>query len=162
MMRRAGAVLLIVAGVVLLVVQNVHASETDGFDALTRALGVRYQIQPKSIPMMWLVNLGARGFTHGGVKGMKVVQFSDIRDIEDRKAFDELVDSKLGENWSRAVREREENGEESMVYMHADDGRMEMILVNLEHGELNLVRMSMNPDQIAQWMKEKEKRAIPQ
>jgi hypothetical protein len=33
---------------------------------------------------------------------------------------------------------------------------VEMIVVNLEHGELNLVKMTMNPNQFAQWVREKE------
>jgi hypothetical protein len=34
--------------------------------------------------------------------------------------------------------------------------RVEMIVVNLDHGELNLVKMTMNPDQFAKWVREEE------
>ncbi|MGH9595734.1 MAG: hypothetical protein ACRD3K_02945 [Edaphobacter sp.] len=80
MMRRLGGSLLVVVGVVLLVVQGVHASERggDSFDALVKGLSAHYSVQPKTIPPMWMVSLCARGATHGGVRGMCVVEFENF------------------------------------------------------------------------------------
>jgi hypothetical protein len=148
-MRRLGGFLLVTLGVALMIAQGVQASDrsTDSFDALVRSLSARYAVQPKSVPMMWMVSLCARGFTHGGVRGMRVIQ---------------LVSAKLGEDWSRTVRQLEVSGEESLVYMRAKDKRMELIVVDLNHGELDLVRMTMNPEQLAKWTREKDKSAMIQ
>jgi hypothetical protein len=151
MMRRLGGFLLIAIGVAVMIAQSVHASErgADSFDGLVKALSARYEVQPKPIPLMWMVSLCARGYTHGGVRGLKVVQFDDAESIDDHTGFEALVDAKLGEDWSRAVREWQEKGEESLIYVRTGDGWVEMIVVNLEHGELNLVKMRMNPGQFA-------------
>jgi hypothetical protein len=157
-MRRLGGFLLIAFGVAVMIAQSVHASErgADSFDGLVKALSIRYEVRPKSIPMMWMVSLCARGFTHGGVHGLKVVQFEDAKSIDDHAGFEKVVEARLGEDWSRAVREWEEKGEESLIYVRTGDMRVEMIVVNLDHGELNLVKMTMNPDQFAKWVREEE------
>jgi hypothetical protein len=158
MMRRLGGFLLIAFGVAVMIAQGVHASErnSDSFDGLVKALSARYEVHPKSIPLMWMVSLCAKGYTHGGVRGLKVIQFEDVESIDDHIEFETMVEAKLGEDWSRAVREWEEKGEESLVYVRTGDGRVEMIVVNLEHRELNMVKMTMNPDQFAKWVREKE------
>jgi hypothetical protein len=164
MMRRLGGFLLVALGVALMIAQGVQASErsTDSFDALVKALSARYAVQPKAVPMMWMASLCARGFTHGGVHGLKVVQLDSSADMGDHAAFEETVSSKLGEDWSRMVRQWEASGEESLVYVRADNQRMELIVVSFDHGELDLVRMTMNPEQLAKWTREKEKIATPQ
>jgi hypothetical protein len=162
MMRRLGGFLLVALGVVLMIAQGVQASErsTDSFDVLVKALSTRYSVQPKSAPLMWMASLCARGFTHGGVRGLRVVQLDGSAEMPDRAGFEEMVSAKLGGDWSRAVKQWEASGEESLVYMRAEDQRMELIVVNLNHGELALVRMTMNPDQLAKWTKEKNKGAM--
>ncbi len=165
MMRRAGGFLLVTLGVALMVVQGVEASEQRGdrFDALVKALSVRYAVQPKSVPMMWMVNLCARGVTHGGVRGMKVVEFERSALSEsDRAGFDDVVSGSFGEDWSRMVREWQESGDESLVYVRAAGRGVEMVVIDLDHGELDLVKMTMNPDQFAKWTREKNSHAMIQ
>jgi hypothetical protein len=163
-MRRLGGLLLVALGVALMIAQGVHASErnTDSFDALVKSLSARYAVQPKSVPMMWMVSLCARGFTHGGVRGMRVVQLDSSDAMQDHAGFEEMVGAKLGEDWSRTVRQWEASGEESLIYMRAEDKRMDLIVVSLNHGELDLVRMTMNPEQLAKWTREKDKTAMLQ
>jgi hypothetical protein len=163
-MRRLGGFLLVALGVALMIAQGVQASDrsTDSFDALVRSLSTRYAVQPKVVPMMWMVSLCARGFTHGGVRGMRVVQLDSSREMQDREGFEEMVSAKLGQDWSRTVRQLEASGEESLVYMRAEDKRMDLIVVSLNHGELDLVRMTMNPEQLAKWTREKDKTTMLQ
>jgi hypothetical protein len=156
MMRRLGGALLVVVGVVLLVVQGVQAAErgSDGFDALVNGLSAHYSVQPKTIPLMWMVSLCARGATHGGVRGMRVVEFENFGP-DDSGGFDKAVRSSLGEDWSQMVREWKRDGNESLVYVREENSRIEMIVVDLDHGRLNLVKMSMNPDELAKWTKDR-------
>jgi hypothetical protein len=156
MMRRVSGLLLIALGVALLVAQGVRASErnTDGFDALVRGLSTHYAVQPKTIPMMWMVSLGARGFTHGGVRGLRVVEFENFEN-DDATRFDETVRASLGVDWSRMVRDWNEDGDESLVYVRTENSRVDMIVVDLNRGGLNLVKMTMNPDQLAKWTRDR-------
>jgi hypothetical protein len=39
--------------------------------------------------------------------------------------------------------------------MCGENNRIDMIVVDLNHGELNLVKMSMDPDQLARWTKDR-------
>jgi hypothetical protein len=158
MMRRLGGFLLVALGVALLIAQGVQASErsTDGFDALVKTLGARYAVQPKTVPMMWMASLCARGFTHGGVRGLRVVQLDSSPEMDDHAALEEMVSLKLGEDWPRMVREWKAGGEESLVYVRAENNQADVIVVNFGHGEVDLVRMTMNPDQLAKWTKEKK------
>jgi hypothetical protein len=82
--------------------------------------------------------------------------------MQDREGFEEMVSAKLGQDWSRTVRQLEASGEESLVYMRAEDKRMDLIVVSLNHGELDLVRMTMNPEQLAKWTREKDKTTMLQ
>jgi len=158
-MRRLGGFLLIVVGVALLVVTNVEASgrNSKSFDAMVTALSARYAVQPKKIPLMWMVSLCARGATHGGVRGMRVVQFEHFGTVADRDEFDAIVQSRLGGDWTPTVRERESNGEESLVYTREAGRLTEFVVIDLDHDELDLVRMEMNPQQLAQWVNQQER-----
>lgn len=155
-MRRLGGLLLVAAGVALMVAANVQASGRDdaGFDAVVKALGERYGVAPKRIPLMWAASLCARGATHGGVRGMRIAQFEHFGPVADRDGFEAMVASKLGEGWMPTVRERKADGDESLIYTREDGRLMEFVVISLEHGELDAVRMEMNPEQLARWVRE--------
>ena len=161
-MRRLAGFLLVAVGVALLVVTNVEASGggPQRFDAMVNALSARYAVQPKKIPLMWMVSLCARGATHGGVRGMRVVQFEHFAKIDDHDEFDAIVQSKLGDDWQPTVRERDSNGNESLVYTREAGRLMEFVVVDLDHGELNAVRMEMNPEQLAKWVDQNKRGAV--
>lgn len=157
-MRRIVGFMLVAVGVALLVVTNVEASGRNGsdFDALVNALGEHYGVQPKKIPLMWAVSLCARGVTRGGVRGMRIAQFDHFGPVDDRDEFDQIVQSELGDDWMPTVRERESNGNESLIYTRADGRLTEFVVIDLEHGELDAVRMEMNPEQLARWVNQHE------
>jgi hypothetical protein len=158
-------------GVVLMLVPNAGASAHDGdslakrdFDGLVQSIADRYQIHGRSVPMMWLVNLCARSVTDGGVRGMKVVEFEDVPKWgdSDRAGLGDLVKKRLSTRWSPMVREHETDGGDSFVYVQGDaDGKhTRMIVVDLDGGDtsrdLDMVRMTLNPEQLAKWVKEQD------
>jgi hypothetical protein len=168
-------ILMILAGVtfavVLMLVPNAGASAHDAdalarrdFDGLVRSIADRYQVHGKSVPMMWVANLFARSVTKNGVHGMKVVEFEDVPkwDDQQRAGLGDLVKERLSKRWSPMVREHEANGEDSFVYVQSDvDGRhTRMIVVDLDGGEasreLDMVSMTLNPEQLAKWVKEQD------
>lgn len=128
----------------------------DGFDRLVGALNERYHVHGKGVPMMWAVSLAARGFTHGGVRGMRVVQYEQFPEGVDRAEMEGMVREHLGAAWSPMVRSRSD-AETSLVYMQPDGASTRMVVVNLEGRELNVVRMEMNPEALARWEKERDR-----
>lgn len=171
----ADGILMILAGVtfaiMLMLVPDAGATAHDqdtlarrDFDSLVHAIAERYQIHAEPVPMMWLANLCARSATHGGVRGMKVVEFEGVSNMDNagRLQLGELVKDRLGKRWSTLVRQHEESGGDSFVYVQSEDSgkQTRMILVDLNSGnhgdELDLVRMTLNPEQLSSWMKEEE------
>jgi hypothetical protein len=171
----ADGILMILAGVtfavVLMFVPDAGASAHDAdalarrdFDGLVRSIADRYQIHARPVPMMWLVNLCARSATKGGVHGMKVVEFDDVSkwDDQERAGLGDLVKERLSKRWSPMVRQHDAGGEDSFVYVRGDaDGRhTRLIVVDLDGGEaskeLDLVSMTLNPEQLAKWMREQD------
>ena len=137
-------------------VQEVLASaEPHGFDTLRRALDGELHRQGKGVPMMWAVSLAARGFTGGGVRGLRVVQYEGLPEeaFADRVALEQTVRRELGAEWSPMVRERSE-GETSLVYVQPAGKNVRMIVMDLEGRELNLVRMELSPEALARWERE--------
>lgn len=161
-MRRLAGFLLVAVGVALLVVANVQASGRNAadFDAMVKALGEHYGAQATKVPLMWAVSLCARGATRGGVRGMRIAQFDHFGPVDDGDEFDAIVESKLGDGWTPTVRERESNGNESLVYTREDGRLTEFVIIDLDHGELNAVRMEMNPEQLARWVNERNHGAL--
>lgn len=168
-------ILMILAGVtfavVLMLVPNAGASAHDAdalarrdFDGLVRSIADRYQIHGKAIPMMWVANLFARSVTKDGVHGMKVVEFEDVSKLDDeqRAGLGDLVKDRLSKRWSPMVRQHDASGEDSFVYVQDDaDGRhTRMIVVDIDGGEtsreLAMVSLTLNPEQLAKWVKEQE------
>ncbi|MBB5058574.1 hypothetical protein HDF16_003288 [Granulicella aggregans] len=168
-------ILMILAGVtfavVLMLVPNAGASAHDSdalarrdFDGLVRSIADRYQIHGRSVPMMWVANLFARSVTKGGVQGMKVVEFEDVPKWgeSDRAGLGDLVKERLSRRWSPMVRQHEADGGDSFIYIQgAVDGKhTRMIVVDLDGGEasreLDMVSMTLNPEQLAKWMKEED------
>jgi len=154
-------------GLVFWLAPGVSASSRDGeslarrdFDSLVQAISGRYQMHGRTVPMMWLANVCAARFTHGGVRGMRVVQFEDASRIAKSSTapaeFGDLVRAEMGERWSPMVREHKESGEDSYVYVqNATDGDLtRLIVVDLDGSELDVVGISLKPDQLAKWRNE--------
>lgn len=151
-MRRIG--FLTTAMIVCLCCLGLVASEAatgDGFDGIVRQVESRYHVHGKRVPMMWAVSLAARGFTHGGVRGLRVVEYEGVRAQIDQRWLDQTVRSELGNGWSPMVRNRSEK-ETSLVYVQAaPEKRVRMVVVSLDRAELNLVRVELSPEALAKW-----------
>jgi lipopolysaccharide export LptBFGC system permease protein LptF len=144
--------------------RNDEAQARRDFDSLVHAVSARYGIHGKAVPMMWLANLCASRITHGGVRGMKVVEFEGaerIVEVSDASPkLGDLVKEQLAPRWSPMVREHEKSGKDTFVYVQnidAGEGKMtRLIVVDLDGKELDMVTASLNPDQLAKWMKEQD------
>lgn len=174
MKERAGGWILILGGLsiglALWLTPSVNASSRNDeaqskrdFDRLVSAVSDRYGIHAKSVPMMWLANFCASRITHGGVRGMKVVEFEGVERIAEAgdtsPKLGDLVRENLGERWLPMVREHNKSGEDSFVYVQNADDNAQMtrlIVVDLDGKELDMVSVSLNAEQLAKWIREQD------
>jgi len=135
---------------------TVTAAGHHDFDAVVSAVEHRYDARPERIPVMGLVSFCARVATRGGVKGLKIAEFDHFVGPADTGELDKLVDESLGGDWQRFVTNRERNGELNLIYAQPDGHAMRMLIVDYEHGELDVVRLEVNADRLQHWMHDPE------
>jgi hypothetical protein len=104
---------------------------------------------------MSFVSLCARFATHGGVKGLRVVEFDDIKATVEVSELASLVRNHLGADWQPFIQEHDKQGEkESIIFVREKGDAMGMMIADYEHGELDVVRMELSGDALAKWMKD--------
>jgi hypothetical protein len=143
--------------VVLLVVSATlysFAADSD-FDGLVSDVAHRYDAHATRIPMMSLVSLCARFATHGGVKGLRIVEFDDVKAALDVPELTTLVRSHLGPEWQPFINEHDKQGNsQSVIFVRAKGDALRMMIADYDHGELDVVRMELSGDALAKWMKD--------
>jgi hypothetical protein len=142
--------------VLLLVCATFYCFAGDNdFDGLVREVAHRYDAHATSIPMMSVVSLCARFATHGGVKGLRIVEFEDVKAALDVSELTSLVRNHLGPEWQPFVKEHDKHGEsESIIFVREKGDAMGMMIADYDHGELDVVRMELSGDALAKWMKD--------
>ena len=155
---QAAAVVLKVCTLVMPLREAIAGERVGSFDAVRSALDQQLHVRGKGVPMMWAVSLVARGFSHNGVRGLRVVTYEGLpaEAVADRVALERTVRERLGREWSPMVRDRSDH-ETSLVYVQpaGRDGRlMRMIVVDLDGQEVDLVRLELSPDALARWESE--------
>ena len=124
-----------------------------GFDAVVNSIESRYHAHATKIPFMWLVSGIAGVATHGGVRGLHVAEFENFRadasEPVDGAEFNALVEKHVGPGWQRMIRETSrDGGEQSLIYVRAEGEHLGMLVVDLDGKDLDVVQLSMNPDQL--------------
>lgn len=124
-------------------------SSADGFDGVVRGIETRYHVRATHIPFMGLVSLVANRATTGGVSGMHIAEFDNFTAPIDGDELNQMVKQKLGPEWQRMVRETSKHGkEQTLVYVHPEDKRMGMFVVDADGSELDVVQMSVDPQHL--------------
>ena len=149
------AIAAIMTPAILLAASGVNSRQ--GFDAIVSTIELRYHARATKIPFMGLVSGIAGIATHGGVHGLHVAEFEHFRADDagdfDGMEFNDLVEKHVGPGWQRMIREtsREHNGkhgDQTLIYVRPDGKNVAMLVVDLDSNDLNVVQLSMNPDQL--------------
>ena len=142
--------------VALLVSATVYSLAADrDFDGLVSEVAHRYDAHATRIPMMSLVSLCARFATHGSVKGLRVVEFDDVKATLDVFELSSLVRSHLGPEWQPFVNEHDKQGNsQSIIFVREKGDTLRMMIADYDHGELDVIRMELSGDSLAKWMKD--------
>jgi hypothetical protein len=123
-----------------------------GFDGLVSGIEQSYDAHATRVPIMSLASLCARVATHGGVKGLRVVEFHNLKTTPGLPELASLVHSTLGSEWEPFIQERGRQGE-SVIFVRPAGEAMHMVIADYEHGELDLIRMELSGEALARWMK---------
>jgi hypothetical protein len=125
------------------------------FNGLVSELAHRYDAHATRIPMMSLVSLCARFATHGGVKGLRVVEFDEVGKTPDASELSSLVRNHLGPEWQPFINEHDKDGKsQSVIFVREKGDALRMLIADYDHGELDVVRMELSGDSLAKWMKD--------
>jgi hypothetical protein len=145
--------------VVLLAGTTLYSFAADrDFDGLVTAVAHRYDVHATHIPMMSVVSLCARFATHGGVKGLRVVEFDDFKTPLNVSELTSLVRNSLGPEWQPFINERDkQGGSQSIIFVRQKGDALRMMIADYDHNELDVVRMELSGDALAKWMKVAEK-----
>lgn len=129
----------------------------DRFDALVRTLQAREGVENTSPPFMWLASLAVRAARPAGVLDLRLATFEGHRlgDLAHDSAFAALVNQAASDGWAPLLRVRSKRSRE-MVSIHARTrgNHVSLLLVTVEKGEAVVAQVAVNPDTVAQWIKE--------
>ena len=125
------------------------AASGNDFDAVVSAVEHRYQVHAQRVPMMGLVSLCAHVATGGGVKGMHIAEFEHLTHIAGTEELSQLVSVSLGDQWQHFITEREGNHKLSVIFVRPEGDGMRMLIAEMDHGELDVIRMELNGQHLA-------------
>jgi hypothetical protein len=121
-----------------------------GFDAVVHGIESRYHVHANKIPFMGLISLVAGRATHGGVHGIHVAEIEHMEGPVDGAELNALVASHMGAGWQRIVRDTSRSGDEqSLIYVKPEGDRLGMLVVDLDHREMDVVEISIDPEKLS-------------
>ena len=142
----------VILGVALLSSTGCSAADHD-FNAVISGVEHRYATHARKVPMMGLVSFCARVATHGSVKGMRIAEFNSVGPDLDPESLLDMVRSKLGAEWQPVVTERAtREAQLSVIFVRPAGRSLRMLIADYDHGELNVVRMELDGDELARFM----------
>jgi hypothetical protein len=133
-----------------------------GFDSVVRGIETHYNVHATKIPFLGLVSVVAGFATHGGVRGLHVAEIEHLHGPVDGAELNALVEERVGKGWQRMIRETTHHksgdaaqgeatrDDQTLIYVKPDGSRIAMLIVDLSGQDLNIVQVSVNPDQISQ------------
>jgi hypothetical protein len=142
-------VFVLVCFVALVVPVAVLASGGEGgFDGIVRSLELKYHVRATRIPFMGLISMISRKATQDGVSNMHVAEFEYFSETMNGEELNHMVEQKLGPEWERVIRETSRRGEQTLIFMHPEGGRMGLFVLDASGGELNVVQVSVDPNHL--------------
>jgi hypothetical protein len=137
--------------VALLVPVAVLAGGGEGFDGVVRTIETKYHVHATRIPFLGLISFVSRKATQGGVSNLHVAEFERFSGPMDGDELNDLVESRLGPEWDRVIRETSRNGtSQTLIFMRPEGSRMGLFVLDADGCDLNVVQVSVDPDHLAE------------
>jgi hypothetical protein len=125
------------------------ASAETGFDGVVSSIEQQYHVRATRIPFMSLASLIAGGATHGGVGQVHIAEFEHFTGPADGEELNRMVQEKLGQGWSRMIRETSRHGnEQTLIFARPEGNRMGLFILDLDRNEMDVVQVSVDPDRL--------------
>ena len=109
-------IVFVLLGSALLLSTGCSAADHD-FNSVVSAVEHKYSVHAQRIPMMSLVSICASLKTHGGVRGLRMAQFDNVRGMDGKDLYP-LLRSRLGDEWQPFVTEVQggnRSGDQSVI-----------------------------------------------
>lgn len=120
-----------------------------GFDDVVSSLEQQYQVRATRIPLMGLASFIAGKATHGGVGRVHVAEFEHFSRPADGEELNRMVQEKLGQGWSRIIRDTSRHGnEQTLIFAHGEGNRMGLFILDLDSNEMDVVEVSVDADRL--------------
>ena len=143
----AGLALVMAPAIMLAATGNIFAG--GGFDAVVGGIELRYHTHATKIPFMGLMSGIAGIATHGSVRGMHVAEFEHFDAPIDGTELTTLIEKHAGKDWHRMIRETSRNSaDQTLIYVRDEHNHMGMLVVDRNGNEMDVVQISVNPDQL--------------
>ena len=122
-----------------------------GFDGVVRTIESRYHVRATRIPFVGLISFVSRRATHGGVSNIHIAEFEDFSADMDGQELNQMVETKLGPQWERIIRETSRGGvDQTLIFMRPEGDRMGLFVIDADGHDLNVVQVSVNPDHLSE------------
>jgi hypothetical protein len=129
-----------------------------GFDGVVSSIGHRYHAHATRVPFLGVISFVARHASHGGVGEIHVAEFDHFNAPVDGKELNSMVAAKLGEGWSRIVRQTSRTGgEQTLIFSRPEGRRMGLFIVDLDSQEMDVVQVSVDPNYVNKYINDKTK-----
>ncbi len=123
------------------------------FRSLAREVSRRYATEETHVPMMGFVSLCTRVATLGGVRGLQVTEFDNMKEQLDLNNLKALLRETLSSDWQPFVNESSQGGkEQSVIFVRPTGNAIRMLIADFNSGELDLVRLELKAKAWAKWM----------
>jgi hypothetical protein len=125
------------------------AGAEGGFEGVVGSIERQYHVRATRIPLMGLIGFIAGGATHGGVGRVRIAEFEHFTEPADGEVLNRIVEEKLGEGWSRIIRDTCRHGSaQTLIFARSEGKRMGLFVLDLDGNEMNVVEVSVNPDRL--------------
>lgn len=141
--------------VLVLCTSAVAFAGDNDFRGVVRAIEGHYGVHHMHVPFLGVAMFFARP---SGVSGMRLAIFEDFDTHADPDDIRRVVENSLGEGWYPFVRVRSRNdgnasAETTLIYANPSDGKMRMMIVNVEPSEATVVELKVDEHSIKRWLK---------
>lgn len=145
--------------VIILILSFVNAivpAKPNEFKAVVNHFKNKYHAKQMRIPFVFgLVGLGARFYTKGAIKGLKIAIFPDqdlSHAIQDR-SFDATLANSFDTNWSPMIRMYSKKDPQRTILYAKEDGKdMKVVLASMESDNAVVVSFKINPGALARFI----------
>jgi hypothetical protein len=121
-----------------------------GFDGVVSSIEHTYHVRATRIPCMGLASMVAGAVTNGGVGGVHVAEFGHFDKAASGDELNRMVAEKLGQGWGRMIRATSRHGDEqTLIFARQEGKRMALFILDLDRNEMNVVQVSVDPDNLS-------------